>query len=288
MKDNKLITKNYYKNFFKTVFTTPSFIISFSILFIIFLTGFIFNNFINLDAYLSVNLDASFLSPSLQYPFGTNEFGQNQFHMIFIGAYKTLLLAIVTAFINIIIGTILGVLWGLCDKFNHIMFVIKNLTENIPLIFLYIIIISLLGNGFIPLLIVVVLFGWIDTATIIRNNILVLKSKDYNKVSKLYKTSLFKVAKNNYLPSILPILANRIALCIPQIIAIEITISYFGFSLGNNNVSLGLLLYNSVSYNLYFSYPYLFLFPFLILFIINLCLVFIGKVISKSFKKEEF
>lgn len=287
MKDNKLIERNYYKEFLKKTLKSPSFIIPFSVLTLMFVVGFIFSNFVNLDSYLNINLEKQFILPSLQYPFGTNAFGQNLFPLILIGAYKTILLSLIATFINTLIGMIIGVLWGLSSKVDSVMFVVKNLIDNIPLIFLYIIIISLLGDGFIPLLIVVILFGWIDTAAIIRNNIMLLKTKDYNKISKLYNVSAFKIAKNNYIPSILPILANRIALCIPQIISIEITISYFGFSLGNDN-SLGVILYNSISNNNYFSYPHLFIFPFLLLSTINLCIVLIGKALSKNFTKEEF
>ena len=287
MKDNKLIERNYYKEFLKKTLKSPSFIIPFSVLTLMFIVGFIFSNFVNLDSYLNINLEKQFILPSLQYPFGTNAFGQNLFPLILIGAYKTILLSLIATFINTLIGMIIGVLWGLSSKVDSVMFVVKNLIDNIPLIFLYRIIISLLGDGFIPLLIVVILFGWIDTAAIIRNNIMLLKTKDYNKISKLYNVSAFKIAKNNYIPSILPILANRIALCIPQIISIEITISYFGFSLGNDN-SLGVILYNSISNNNYFSYPHLFIFPFLLLSTINLCIVLIGKALSKNFTKEEF
>lgn len=288
MKESNIIQRNYYKDFVRKTFKTPSFLIPFVALILIFILGFIFNYFIDLEDYLNVNLSNQFITPCIKYPFGTNAFGQSQFHLILIGAHKTLLLAFIATFVNSLIGIIIGVLWGLSSKVDSFMFVIKNLVDNIPVIFLYIIIISLLGDGFIPLLLVVVLFGWIDTATIIRNNIMILKTKDYNKVSKLYNISTFKIAKNNYIPSILPILANRIALCIPQVIAIEITISYFGFSLGNNNTSLGILLYNSISNNNYFSYPHLFIFPFIFLFIINLCIFFIGKSLSNNLTKEEF
>ena len=203
MKDNNLIERNYYKEFFKKTLKSPSFIVPFSVLTILFVAGFIFSKFINPDSYLNINLEKQFIAPSLQYPFGTNAFGQNLFPLVLIGAYKTILLALIATCVNTIIGIIIGVIWGLSSKVDSVMFVIKNLIDNIPLIFLYIIIISLLGDGFIPLLLVVILFGWIDTAAIIRNNIMLLKTKDYNKISKLYNVSIFKIAKNNYIPSIL-------------------------------------------------------------------------------------
>ena len=116
---------------------------------------------------------------------------------------------------------------------------------------------------------------------------MILKVKDYNKVSKLYKVPLHKVALNNYLPSILPVLFNRLALCIPQTLALEVTISYFGFSFGSKKPSLGVILYNSISRSTYFTHSYLFYIPLIILFIINVCFYFISKTISNKFTKEE-
>jgi len=285
-KSSVAVKRNYYKSFAKEVLKKPSFIIPTIILIVLFITGFVLCNFINVESELVINMDKKYLSPSFRYPLGTNAFGQNQFYIILIGTYKTLLLAIVATFINIIIGIIVGSLWGTSKKVDSFMFIFKNLVDNTPLIFFYVIIVLLLGDGFIPLLIVVTLFGWLEIAYLIRNNLLLIKSKDYNKVSRLYKVPLRKIVINNYLPSILPILFNSIAISIPKMIALEITIFYFGFSFGNGNPSLGTLLYTAISYNTYFIYPHIFFIPFAFLTTINLCSYFISKTISNSSSKE--
>jgi len=287
MKKYNLIYDGYYKNFFKTILTKLSFILPVLILFSIFITGFIFTYFIDENIVFSTNMNNIYHKPSLKYPLGTNALGQNQIYLTFIGAYKTLLLAFIATTINTLIGIVIGVLWGSSSKFNNVMFLIKNLIDNTPMIFVYIIIIAFLGDGFIPLLLVVILFGWLETATLIRNNITIIKNKDYNQISRLYKVPLHKIAINNYLPSILPILFNRIALCVPQVIALEITISYFGFSTSSKSPSLGVLLYNTLSNNSFFNHPFMFFVPFIFLFIINLCIHIISKTISINFTKEE-
>ena len=116
-------TKNYYRDFFTKVFKNASFIIPLIIISIIFSVGLVMCHFVNKDLFLQVNLDKAYLLPSWKYPFGTNEFGQNQFYIVFIGAYKTLLLAIVATFLNLIIGIIVGILWGTYKTMNSIMFV---------------------------------------------------------------------------------------------------------------------------------------------------------------------
>ena len=158
--------------------------------------------------------------------------------------------------------------------------------DNTPIVFFYVLIVLFFKDGFWPFLLLVILIGWIEFAYLIRNNLIIIKSKDYNKVSYLYKVSLFKIALNNYLPSILPLLFNSVALCIPQVISLEITLAYFQFPLGDNNSSLGMLLYSSIANNDCYTYYYLFLIPLTFLFIINLCIYIISKTISSSFSKE--
>lgn len=285
--NNTLIKRNYYKDFLNKTIKKYSFIIPILILILLFLTGFILSKFINIDKQMMVNINEAYISPCSKYPFGTNSVGQNQFPIILIGTYKTLLLAFIATFINLLLGIFIGILWGSSKRVNSLMFIVKHLVDNTPVVFFYIIIVTLLGDGFLPLLLVVILFGWLEFAGIIRNTLIIIKSKDYNKVSKLYKVPLHKIAINNYLPAILPILFNNIALCIPKIIALEIIISYFGFSFGDSHPSLGMLLYSCISNNTYFTHPYMFIIPFCLLFIINLCIFFISKTISNNCIKEE-
>lgn len=284
--ENIYAKKNYYKDFFKETFTKKTFIIPAFIIIILFTIGFIFCHIIDLEKHLSINMNLTNIPPCLKYPFGTSSSGQNLFYITFIGVYKTLLLAIIATFINIALGIIFGILWGSNKKANSFFFILKNLVDNIPLIFFYVIIVMFLGNGFIPLLIAIIIFGWVDFAFIIRNTVLIIKTKDYNRVSKLYNVPIYKIAINNYLPSILPILFNNIALSIPLMVSSEVLISYFGFSFGNSTPSLGILIFDSISNSTYFTYPYMLLIPLVFLFIINLCFYLISKTISINSSKE--
>lgn len=285
---NKVVypKRNYYKDFSTKVIRSPGFIIPLIILSIIFVTSLIIYNFIDISYYLKIDFKKSFISPCFEYPFGTNEFGQNLFFIVMSATFKTLLLAFIATTVDAIIGIIIGILWATNKKINTFMFVVKNLFDNTPMIFFFIIISLFFKGGFITLLVIIILFQWIDFAYITRNNLVYIKTKDYNQISKLYKTPFHKTVINNYLPSLLPIIFNNISLSISKIINLEITISYFGFSTGKTKGSLGTLVYNAISNSSYFTHPYIFLIPFGMLFVINLCVFFISKTISKISTKE--
>lgn len=275
----------FYKNLFNNLFSKLSVLIPCILIISIFITGLFIFKFQDSNLYLEIDFENAYLPPSSKHIFGTNEYGQDMFKLILIGCFTTLSLAFITTFINILIGTIIGVLWVSFPKLDFLILFIKSILDNIPLFMLYIIIISFLGSSFISLVIILTLLGWINTACLIRNNLLLTKNKDYNLVSKIYKTPLLKRAKNNYIPVILPIIFNSVSLSIPEVISYEISLSYFKLSF-IKNVSLGNLLYSSISNNHCFSHPYLFIFPFIFLFVINWCFFSINKSISKYSKER--
>lgn len=275
-----IVRHTFYKDVLLKIIKSISFLIPLLILLVIFITGLIIDISIDKKTYMGINTDISLISPNKNYLFGTNEFGQNLFYQVFVGSYNTLKLAAIATIINLILGSLIGIVWGNNSKFDSIMLLIKNIFDNIPSIFFYIIIIAALGSGFIPLLIIITLFEWINTAFLIRNNLLLSRNNDYNLYSKINKTPFVKVILNNYLPSLLPILFNSIALSFPQVISLETTISYFGLSLGTSDISLGKIISSTISTNIGFAHPYLFYIPLIFLFTINTCFFQIGKIVS--------
>lgn len=285
---NEVINKrNYYKDFFSKIFNRPGFIIPLFILTIIFTSGLLVDIFIDKSSYLEVDFEKAFISPNKVYWFGTSEFGQNFFYQVLIGTYNTIKLSFIASLINLFIGVVLGIIWGHNPKIDNLMIFIRNIFNNIPLPIFYIIVISAIGNGFIPMLFVVTFLGWVNIACLIRNNLIIIRNKEYNIYSKLNNVSPVKIAIYNYLPFLLSIVFNSLAISMPEITSIEVTLSYFGFSLGEGNISLGTLLHSSISNNNCFNHPYLFLIPLAFIFTINICFYYIGKTISNVSIKED-
>ena len=278
---------NYYRDFFFKIIRQPSFIVPVILLVTIFIAGFIANMHLSQDQYMTVDFDKAFIYPNINYPFGTNEFGQNVFYQVLIGTYNTIKLAFVASLINLIIGCFIGILWGHNHKIDNLMIFIRNIFNNIPLTIFYLIIITAVGSGFWPMILVICLLGWVDIACLIRNNLIIIRNKDYNIYSKLNNVPTFNIAIHNYLPTLLPVVFNSFAISIPEMTSIEITLSYFGFSLGKGNIGLGTILYSALSNNICFLYPYLFIIPFIFTFTINVCFYCIGKTISDVSIKED-
>lgn len=278
---------NYYKRLFSNLFHKFSFVFPLIILFVIYISCLITFLFVNKSHYLSIDLNKAYIFPNTQYPFGTNNYGQNQFYLILIATFNTLNFSFLAMLANIILGSIIGIIWGSNKKTNSLMFTIKAIVDNIPLFFLYLIFASTFRTINFSLFFIAIIFSWINVACLVRNNIIHIKEKDFNKISKLYKTPFLKTVINNYLPSLLPILFNSSGLIIREIISLEITLSYFGIAFFENNLSLGGILYSALAKNSTCSHPYLFIIPFAILFIINMCFFYVSKAVSSLSTSKE-
>ena len=72
----------------------------------------------------------------------------------------------------------------------------------------------------------------------------------------------------------------RLALSIPQTIALESTLSYLGLGLDVNTPSLGILLRNARNY--FLQYPYLLVFPAVIVSLITITFYLVGNAFSDA------
>ena len=116
-----VLKHSYYKILFCSLFKKISFILPVSILISLFIVSFVSNYFIDKEMYMNINFENSFISPNKEYPFGTNDFGQNLLYQVLIGCYNTLKLSIIATLINLITGVIIGVIWGSSTKFDGLM-----------------------------------------------------------------------------------------------------------------------------------------------------------------------
>lgn len=285
MKDTKISSFNekhtFYKDFIKSIIKDKLFVIPFLFLLFLFIFGLLYSIFASSDTHLAIDINKEFLSPSFSYLFGTNEFGQDMFYLVITGMFNTLCFSILITLTNILLGLLLGVIWGNSKRSDFLMIFIKGVVDNIPMIFIYMIFIFYFGNSYKSLFLIIVLFGWLDIACLVRNNLIIIRNESYNTYSKLIKTPLLKKLLHNYVPPLFPIIFNYFALSIPQVISIEVTISYLAFPIGENRSSLGKLLYSSIYTNNCTSYPYLLIIPLIFLMIINFCVYLIGKSFSK-------
>ena len=81
--------------------------------------------------------------------------------------------------------------------------------------------------------------GWIEMARFIRNQILIIRDRDYNVASRCIGTPTVRIVLRNLLPYLVSVIMLRMALTIPEAIGNEVLITYIGLGLSVETPSLG-------------------------------------------------
>lgn len=276
---------SYWKSVFRVFIKKPSAIIGLSVLAIL-LLGTIIIPFFAPEEYLKSNIDIRNLAPSAEHLFGTDVVGRDLFFMLWIGLRKSMILALITSAINIVLGTIVGLIWGFFRKLDPIFIEIYNLISNVPSILLYMLLSVIFSRAFpgispeVRLVIALSLFGWIGVALFIRNFTLIINDREYNVASKTLGTSSWRIMMRNLLPFLLGIIITEISLMIPGMISSEVSLSYFGFGLPSGSISIGSLL--DLGRRYFVDYPWQLLAPAFFLAVVIFVFYLMGLALSDS------
>ncbi len=276
---------SYWKSVFKIFIKRPATIIALSVLGILIL-GIIFIPLFAPVGAFSTNSSTMNLAPSVEHFFGTDIVGRDLWFCTWLGAGKSLLIAIVESIIILILGTIGGLCWGYFKKLDGLFVEIYNFVSNIPSLLIYMLL-SVIFTYSLPnlstefrLILSLTMLGWLSLALMIRNLVLIIDNREYNVASKTLATPASRIMFKNYLPYLLGVIITEFSLIIPGMISSEVSMSYFGVGLNSLDISLGAILELGIKY--YSLYPWQILAPGLLLAIIIFAFFILGTTFSDA------
>lgn len=255
------------------------------VLFIVFVILFIFTfvaGHIGNYAYDEIKPDNTqiLIAPNSQYWFGTDNLGRDYWCQVWYAAQTSIKLAAVVAVGEIVLGVIIGLLWGYVRQLDAFFTGLYNTINNIPTIIYMTLIALLVGRSFTIMALSLIFFGWLVTARNIRNMVLIYRDREYNLASRCLGTGTFTILHRNILPYMISVIIMRLTLSIPGTIAWESTLSYLGLGLDASTPSLGVLLRNARSY--FIDFPYLLIFPAVIVSLITITFYLFGNAFADA------
>lgn len=141
--------------------------------------------------YAANDLSATYLKPSAEHWFGTDNLGRDLFVRNFYGARYSLLIAVLAAFINLVIGVLYGGIAGFFGgTVDNILMRIVDILYSIPLTIYVIIFMAILnkpgasGSGLLTIVLGLSISYWIGMARIVRGDVLQLKQQEFVLASK--------------------------------------------------------------------------------------------------------
>lgn len=240
----------------------------------------------------ALNYSLHNLTPSLEHIFGTDGEGNEVFDVVWSGARNSLVISLIATAIDMIVGIIIGAIWGFSKKMDKWMIEIYNVISNVPFLLIAMILAYYLRgrfnffgktpfgeafSSFAPLIFTMTITEWIFVAYFIRTQVMIIRDREYNLASKCLGTSTWTMITKNILPYLISVIMTYVARQVPALISYEVFLSYLGLGLDESHASLGRMISQNVG-----RYPHMFWIPVLLLAVISISLYIVGQKLADA------
>lgn len=192
---------------------------------------------------------------------------------------------LLTYFIGITIGALMGYFGGIFDLF---MQRVMEIMSNIPFLLVVMIIIANLGRDKVTLatiLIVFCIFSWISVATYLRTATYKEKARDYVNAARVIGAPTSRVIFRHILPNVIATLVTLVPFSVTSVITSLTALDFLGFGLPDRYPSWGRLLSDGIAY---LDSPWIVSSVFVMLVTLLLLVTFVGEAIREAFDPRTF
>ena len=187
-------------------------------------------------------IDAS-TAPSLQHPLGTDAMGVDMLSYMIYGARTSVILGITCTILSTVISVVIGVASAVIGgKFDLILQRFIDAWQCIPGMLIMLIMMTMLGSGMLPMIIVLSIPGGIGGSRMIRSAAISVKDSGYCNMSKMLGGKNVWRMVHHVLPNILPLVLMNLANSLGGTIMMEATLNFLGFGVNINTPSWGYIL----------------------------------------------
>ena len=237
--------------------------------------------------YATNDLSMTNMKPSSEHLFGTDQLGRDIFVRVFYGARYSLIIAVVAAFINLVIGVLYGGIAGYFGgKVDAVLMRIVDVIYSIPLTIYVIIFMAILnkpgsgGSGLGTIILALSISYWIGMARIVRGDVLQLKQQEFVLASKALGASDFRILIRHLIPNCIGSIMVTLTLLIPEAVFTEAFLSFIGLGLVPPKASLGTLANEAMK--AIYTYPWQLLFPAVMICLIILSFNLFGDGLNDA------
>ena len=210
--------------------------------------------------------------------------GSDLWYIVWKGAQLSLILGTLVALIDTVVGIIMGSLWGYFRWLDPILIEFRNFVNNIPTLLLDILLMNFLPRNFWTLILLLTALGWVGLAGFIRNQIIIIRNREYNIASQTLGSSSMTMITHNLLPYLVSVIITVVSTAIPEAISSEVGLAYFNLSFysSHNEITLGQVL-TSVCRSLnWMKHPYLILAPMMVMAPLTVCFFYLGLALADA------
>ena len=230
--------------------------------------------------------------PSMQHFLGTDNVGRDLFAQLMEGAKVAFIVGLSSAFISIVLGTVIGMVSGYAGGMTDIILMrTADIIMIMPSLVILLILASLFGQFNIWIIVfIIAIMRWPAVSRIIRSQTLSLKSRPFIEASKVAGASNIRIIFRHIMPNVLPLAFLYMTFRVTSAILVEAALSFLGFG-DPSQVSWGMMLQWVWKSGHMFQAPYWMIPPGVCISLLTLSFYLLGRamdeVLDPRLRKEE-
>jgi peptide/nickel transport system permease protein len=213
--------------------------------------------------------------PSRTHWLGTDEFGRDVLSRLLHGGRISLAVGVATMAASMAIGVVVGGLAGYAGGLTDVL--LMRLTDGmlaVPLFFVALLALALLGATIANLVAVMALTGWMTVARVVRAEVLRTRELEFVLAARAIGCSGARIVVRHVIPQSIPSITVAATLGVAYAILLESSLSFLGLGVQPPAASWGNMLTAARSYLR--TTPGLAVFPGVLIFVTVLCYNWFG------------
>ena len=197
--------------------------------------------------------------PSLAHPMGTDNLGRDMFAQVLAAGASPSRWAFTAMLLSLVLGTVVGVLAGYFNRLDGLLMRTTDLFLALPLLPLLLVIIMLFRDAlrtafgpetgiFLLIVFVIGITSWMQTARIVRGDVLALKEREFVTAARSIGTRRRRIITRHVLPNVLSPIMVSATLGIANAIITESALSFLGLGFPPDFPTWGRLLFDGANF----------------------------------------
>ncbi len=196
---------------------------------------------------------------SLSHLMGTDNLGRDMFAQVLAGGRTSLAVGVTAMLLSLTLGTLVGVMAGFFGRLDGLLMRLTDLFLALPILPLLLVAImlfrdllrSLFGPEFGIFILIVFIIGvtsWMQTARIVRGEVLAIKQREFVLAARSIGTRSFRSILRHIFPNVLSPIMVSATLGVASAIITESALSFLGLGFPSDFPTWGRLLFDGVPF----------------------------------------
>jgi peptide/nickel transport system permease protein len=196
---------------------------------------------------------------SAAHPMGTDNLGRDMFAQVLAGGRTSLAVGVTAMALSLSLGTMVGVIAGFFARIDGALMRLTDLFLALPILPLLLVIIMLFRDAlrslfgpeigiFILIVFVIGITSWMQTARIVRGEVLAIKEREFVLAARSIGTRSHRMIFRHIFPNVLSPIMVSATLGVAQAIITESALSFLGLGFPSDFPTWGRLLFDGVPF----------------------------------------